>query len=104
MRWPANDPKLALSNFDYATMLTESILLGNAAMKAGKKLEYDGEKGAFSNAEECNKLLSREYRTGWKLVVVLIAGKEEQLVPILVKICARDQNRATDVAAGEVES
>ena len=63
----ANDPSLAFSNFDYATMLTEAILLGNAAMKAGKKLEYDGKEGKFTNASECNKLLSREYRTGWKL-------------------------------------
>jgi predicted dehydrogenase len=63
----ANKPELALSNFDYASMLTEAILLGNAAIKAEKKLEYDGDKGRFTNAEECNKLLSREYRTGWKL-------------------------------------
>jgi predicted dehydrogenase len=62
----ANDPTLALSNFEYAAMLTESILLGNAAIKAGKKLEYNGEKGTCADAE-CNKLLSREYRTGWKL-------------------------------------
>jgi predicted dehydrogenase len=63
----ANDPLLAFSNFAYASMLTESILLGNAAIKAEKKLEYDGDKGKFTNAEECNKLLSREYRTGYKL-------------------------------------
>ena len=53
----ANNPKLALSNFDYAAMLTEAILLGNVAMKAGKKLEYDGEKGKFTNDSEANKFL-----------------------------------------------
>lgn len=63
----AGDPKLALSNFDYAALLTEAILLGNAAMRAGKKLEYDGEKGRFTNASDADKYLSREYRTGWKL-------------------------------------
>jgi predicted dehydrogenase len=62
----ANDPNLAMSNFSYAAMLTEAILLGNAAVLAGKKLEYNGEKGTFADAD-CNKLLSREYRTGWKL-------------------------------------
>lgn len=63
----AGDPTLALSNFSYAAMLTEAILLGNAAMQAGKKLEYDGEKGRFTNASDCDKFLTREYRTGWKL-------------------------------------
>jgi predicted dehydrogenase len=61
------DPKIALSNFDYASMLTEVMLLGNIAVLAGKKLEYDGETGKFTNASEANKYLGREYRPGWKL-------------------------------------
>jgi predicted dehydrogenase len=61
------DPKIALSNFDYAALLTETVLLGNAAILAGKKLEYDGEKGQFTNLSEANKYLRRDYRTGWKL-------------------------------------
>jgi predicted dehydrogenase len=62
------DPKIARSNFDYAGLLTESILLGNVAMRmGGKKLEYDGKKGAITNDESANKLLRREYREGWKL-------------------------------------
>jgi len=63
----ANKPSMALSNFDYSGMLTETILLGNVAIKAGKKLEFDGEKLVFTNAPECNKLLRREYRKGWGL-------------------------------------
>lgn len=62
-----NDYKIAMSNFDYAGLLTEVVLLGNAAVLAGKKLEYDGAKGEFTNVPEANKLLRREYRTGWKL-------------------------------------
>lgn len=62
-----NDPTVAMANFGYAAMLTEAILLGNAAMIAGKRLEYDGETGKFTNLPEYNKHLSREYRTGWKL-------------------------------------
>ncbi|MBY0229429.1 MAG: Gfo/Idh/MocA family oxidoreductase [Gemmataceae bacterium] len=61
------DPKAALSNFDYAGTLTEAILLGNVAIRSGKKLEYDGKKGEITNVAEANKLLSREYRSGWKL-------------------------------------
>jgi hypothetical protein len=61
------DPKIALSNFDYAAMLTESILLGNVAVRAGKKLEYDGKTGKITNESGANKFLSRMYRDGWKL-------------------------------------
>jgi predicted dehydrogenase len=55
----------ALSNFDYAARLTEFVLLGNVAMLAGKKVEYDGEQGKITNPEEANKLLVREYRKGF---------------------------------------
>jgi hypothetical protein len=61
-----NDYKIALSNFDYAGMLAEAVLLGNVAIRAGKKLMYDGQKMTF-NDSDADKLLRREYRTGWKL-------------------------------------
>ena len=57
----------ALSNFDYAGMLTEFILLGNVAIKAGKKLEWDGPNMKFTNAPDADKFLKREYRKGWSL-------------------------------------
>ena len=62
-----NKPEIAYSNFDYAAMLTETILLGNAAMRAGKKLEWDGPNLKFPNAPEADKLLRMEYRPGWVL-------------------------------------
>jgi len=62
------DPKIALSNFAYAGLLTETVLLGNVAIRrGGEKLEWDGEGFKFKNSSEATKLLSREYRTGWKL-------------------------------------
>jgi predicted dehydrogenase len=63
----ANKPSLALSNFDYAALLTETILLGNVAMRAGKKLEWDGPNMKFTNAAEAEKFLKREYRKGWSV-------------------------------------
>jgi predicted dehydrogenase len=63
----ANDPSVAFSNFDFAGLLTETILLGNVAMRAGKKLEWDGEHMKFTNAPEAEKLLHYEYRSGWTL-------------------------------------
>jgi predicted dehydrogenase len=55
----------AMSNFNYAGMLTETILLGNVAMRAGKLLEWDGPNMKFTNAPEANALLSIEPRKGW---------------------------------------
>lgn len=60
-------PKIALSNFDYAALLTETILLGNVAMRAGKKIDWDGSGMRITNDSAANQLLHYEYRKGWKL-------------------------------------
>jgi predicted dehydrogenase len=58
----------AYSNFDYAAMLTETILLGNIAIRMnGKKLEWDGPNLKFTNNNEANQYLHYEYRKGWTL-------------------------------------
>lgn len=63
-----NNPSIAYSNYDYAGLLTETILLGNVAMRANKKkLEWDGENMKFTNAPEAEKFLHFEYRSGWTL-------------------------------------
>jgi len=56
-----------LSNFDYAAVLTEAILLGVVALRAGKKIEYDAESGKVTNVADANQFLQREYRKGWEL-------------------------------------
>ena len=55
--------------FEYASRLTETMLLGVVAMKAGqsKKLYYDGDKGEIKNNSSANQYLQREYRKGWTL-------------------------------------
>lgn len=55
--------------FEYASRLTETMLLGVVAMKTGqsKKLYYDGEKGQITNNSDANQYLQREYRKGWTL-------------------------------------
>jgi predicted dehydrogenase len=63
-----NKPSIAYSNFDYAGLLTETILLGNVALRAGKKkLEWDGEGLRFTNEPSANQYLHYEYRKGWAL-------------------------------------
>jgi len=61
-------PSIAYSNFAFAALLTETILLGNVAMRAGgAKLEWDGVNMKFTNAPEANQYLHTEYRKGWTL-------------------------------------
>jgi predicted dehydrogenase len=58
----------ALSNFDYAGMLAETVLLGNVAIRnIGKKLEWDGPAFKITNNAEANQQLKREYRKPWTL-------------------------------------
>jgi predicted dehydrogenase len=57
----------AMSNFDYAGRLTETILLGNVAMRAGKPIEWDAKNMKVTNMPEANQFLGREYRSGWTL-------------------------------------
>ena len=61
-------PELAMSNFNYAAMLTETILLGNIAMRfRGQKLAWDGPGLKFTNVSEANQYVRVPYRKGWEL-------------------------------------
>jgi predicted dehydrogenase len=53
--------------FDYAARLTEVMLLGIVALRAGTKIQYDGENMRVTNSPAANDLLKREYRQGWAL-------------------------------------
>jgi predicted dehydrogenase len=59
----------ATSPFEYASRLTETMLLGNVAMHAGqgKRIFYDGETGKITSPTDANQFLHREYRKGWSL-------------------------------------
>ncbi|MBS0208569.1 MAG: Gfo/Idh/MocA family oxidoreductase [Planctomycetes bacterium] len=54
-------------HFDYAGPLTEANHLGSIAYRAGRKLVWDAKNMKFPNAPEAEKMLGREYRTGWSL-------------------------------------
>lgn len=71
------------SSFDYAGPLTETVLMGNVAIRSyqmgkkndqgrlefngRKKLLWDGQKMKITNYDEANAFVSREYRSGWSL-------------------------------------
>ena len=68
------------STFDYAGPLTETILMGNLALRSyitksadgksfpgRKKLLWDAANMKITNYDEANQYVRREYREGWKL-------------------------------------
>ncbi len=62
------------SNFDWAGPLTETVLLGNIALRrelreelTTKKLLWDASRRCFANSDAANGFLRREYRVGWGL-------------------------------------
>ena len=66
------------SSFDYAGPMTETVLMGNLAirsymMKDGdnfpgrKKMLWDGKNMKILNFEPANQFVTRKYRKGWEL-------------------------------------
>ena len=55
------------TNFDYSGPLTETVLLGNLAVRSGKRVEWDSKNLKCTNVPEANQYVSREYRKGWSL-------------------------------------
>ena len=51
--------------FEYAARLTEVMLLGIVALRAGRKIFYDGENMRVTNLPQANEYLRRDYRQGW---------------------------------------
>ena len=56
-----------LSNFDYGATMTESMLLGNVAVRLGKQIDYDGQSGRVTNCAEAAPLLDPGFRRGWEV-------------------------------------
>ena len=59
----------ASSPFEYAARLTEVMLLGIVALRAGqgRRILYDGNAMKVTNLPEANQYLTREYRAGWEV-------------------------------------
>jgi predicted dehydrogenase len=58
----------ASSNFDYSGPLSETVLMGNLAVRyPNERLLWDGEKMEVTNNAEANKYVRRTYRQGWSL-------------------------------------
>jgi predicted dehydrogenase len=57
----------ACSDFSYSGPLTEMVLLGVLAFRAGKKIEWDGPSMKATNWPEAESLIRPSYRSGWSL-------------------------------------
>ncbi|NBA85677.1 Gfo/Idh/MocA family oxidoreductase [Emticicia sp. CRIBPO] len=75
--------KALTSSFDYSGPLTETVLMGNLAIRsyglrtaAGNGFKYDGRKKLLwdgtnmkiTNFDDANQFVNRNYREGWKLI------------------------------------
>ncbi len=54
-------------NFDWAVPLTETVLLGNVAIRTGKELDWDARAMKFTNNDSANQHLRSAYQNGWEL-------------------------------------
>lgn len=55
------------SRFQYSAPMCETVLLGNIALRMGRRLEWDGPNLRFTNVPEANQYITKEYREGWRV-------------------------------------
>lgn len=80
----SKEHKALTSSFDYSGPLTETVLMGNLAIRSyqtasktdgqgrmqfdgRKKLLWDGKNMKITNYEDANQFVGREYRKGWEI-------------------------------------
>ena len=54
-----------LTGFDAAGPMTEVVLLGNVAQRAGREIHWDSRRMRITNHADANQWIGREYRKGW---------------------------------------
>ena len=54
-------------HFDWGVPLTELVLLGNVALRTGKRLEWDASQMQFLSEPTANAFLKEPYHNGWSL-------------------------------------
>ena len=47
--------------------MTEAVLLGNVAIRAAGKIEWDAKNLKVTNSLTANRFVRRQYRQGWTL-------------------------------------
>jgi len=57
----------ARANFEFEAPITEAVLLGDVAVRSGKKLHWDSAKMRVTNDSAANDLVSLPKRSAWKI-------------------------------------
>ncbi len=57
------------ANFEYASRLTEVVLLGNLAIRLGKPVQWDSENLKVIGQPEADPMIRRSYREGWEFPI-----------------------------------
>ncbi len=60
-------PRAGSDFVEHSGLLSEVCMLGNVAVRAGGRLEWDGPNMKVTNNDAANRHLHREYREGWSL-------------------------------------
>ena len=63
----AGKPEMCYSRFAIGAQLTEIMLLGCVALRAGQKIEWDGPNMTAKNCPSAAHYIKRENRAGWRL-------------------------------------
>ena len=61
------DKTAPAANFEFSSRVTETILLGNVALRTGARLEWDSAAMQAANVPAAQALIQPEYRAGWTL-------------------------------------
>jgi predicted dehydrogenase len=56
------------ANFQFASLITQVVMLGNVALKAQRKLMWDPDNMKIIDDEKANAVLTKEYREGWTVL------------------------------------
>jgi len=59
--------KLTTCDVEYGHMLTKGGLLGNIALRTGRRIQWDDAAEKILDDKAANQLVSRKYRKPWKL-------------------------------------
>ena len=64
-----NGGELPLSNFSQSGPFSETVLLGNVAIRTGEKIVWDAKKLKAKGCKAAGRYIKRKYRKGWELPV-----------------------------------
>ena len=53
------------SNFGYASPFSETVLLGNVALRCEGELKWDSKNLKVTNNADANKIVNKEYHNDW---------------------------------------